>query len=803
MPRRFSSFRRVLLIGALALPLGATVWADASKKLGILSDNYPFCFRDADGRFAGFAYDLATEIESTMGLHFERVGGATDEINEAFLTNRVDVLLSYADFPERKRYAEFSVPYLTMAGAIVVRRGETPIHSFGDLRGRRVLVHRGSMGDALLRRAGLAESIVYVPSVEQALIRLDAGEGDATLVTRLSGLSAAHRLGLKHLQALDVKVEGYEVRYCFAVHAGDRELLAQINEGLAVLVRTGRFDRLYRKWFGAIEPAGYTAEEVIFAVAVGLVLALAIAIWATIRQHGLRKRIAHQAEALRESEKLYRGLFEGARIGFVLLGRGAPAPVVEQINPAARRMLGLSDSDPVAESLDALLALDEAFARRIKAAIEAGVMEEFEHQIDDRGWWRVAVSPLDARTLLAFTDITDQMKARQQLQIQEDHLRQRQKLEAIGTLAGGVAHDFNNLLTAILGNTELVLLGLPCDAEQAAQLQQVMQASRRARDLVRQILTFSRRSEPRREVLVLEPIVRETIGLLRTLAKGMVDFEVQMPDDLPPVLADPVQVHQVIMNIGTNAVQAMRGTRGKLMFSAEAVQTGPELREQYASLQPGFYVRVGVRDTGPGMTPDIQRRIFEPFFTTKAPGEGTGLGLSVVHGIMQQHGGAVTLYSQPGRGTLFHLYFPVKQTAEPEPESRSTDGAAPPVGGRVLLVDDDPVIIDTAQKLLGHLGYTVSAHNQADTAWAEWNAAPDAFGLIVSDLTMPGTNGLQLLGRVRVVRPDQPFLLVSGFFSDTETAEARGLHVSGLLPKPLTYAALGRAVAEAMQRRSH
>ncbi len=780
---------------------GLAAWASPPKRLGVLTDNYPYSFRDQDGRMSGFAYDLGVEIEKTMGLDFERVEGTTDEINGAFADGRLDAVQSYADFPERKRHAEFSVPYLTMSGAIVVRRDERQIHTFADLRGRRVLVHRGSMGEALLRRAGLGDSVVYAASVETALIGVDRGEGDATLVTRLSGLSDAYRLGLKNLRALDEKVTGYDVRYCFAVRTGDRELLAQINEGLALLVRTGRFDRLYQKWFGRVDPPGYTAEQVILAVAVGLALALAVAIWAMIRQRGFRRRIAQQAEALRASEELYRGLFEGARIGFILLGRGGPEPVVERVNPTARRMLGLSDTSDGRGSLADLLALDAMFAQRVGSAVAAGVLEEFESQVDDRGWWRVVVSPLDSHTLLSVRDITEQVKAREQLQMQEEHLRQRQKLEAIGTLAGGVAHDFNNLLTAILGNTELVMLSLPEDCEEIEHLQHVMQASRRARDLVRQILTFSRRSEPRREVLALEPLVHETIGLLRTLAKGMVEFEVNFPSDLPRILADPVQAHQVIMNIGTNAVQAMRGTQGKLIFTAETITAGPELREQHAVLQPGHYIRLGVRDTGPGMTPDVQRRIFEPFFTTKAPGEGTGLGLSVVHGIMQQHGGAITLYSQPGRGTLFHLYFPVSEG--PDPAASRPAPTATPAGhaGRVLLVDDDPVIIETARKMLGHLGYAVSAHGRADNAWAEWSAAPDGFAVVLSDVTMPGTSGLQLLAQVRAVRPDQPFILVSGFFSDVEAAEARTRHVSGLLPKPLSYEVLGRAVADALQRR--
>jgi signal transduction histidine kinase len=412
----------------------------------------------------------------------------------------------------------------------------------------------------------------------------------------------------------------------------------------------------------------------------------------------------------------------------------------------------------------------------------------------------VVVNPLGERALVVLADITEQVRARARLQQQEEHLRQKQKLEAVGTLAGGVAHDFNNLLTTILGNTELALMGLPADHPEAAGLKQVLQAARRARELVRQILVFSRQAAPSREVVAVASLVEETINLLRTIARNEVEFEVKLPPDLPALLADPGQVHQVLMNIGTNAVQAMRGAPGRLTFQAEAVEVGPALRAQFPELQPGNHVRITIRDTGPGMPLEVQRRVFEPFFTTKAAGEGTGLGLSVVHGIMQQHGGAVTLHSQPGQGCQFQLYFRAAAGAA-RTEDGSANGLVPRgQGERVLFVDDDPAIAGLAGKILRQLGYAVSIHHRAETALAEWQAAPDAFAVIVSDLTMPGMNGLQLLGEVHAVRPHQPFVLISGFFSEIDSNEASSLGVAAMLPKPLSYAPLGRAVAACLGR---
>ena len=771
---------------------------EAPLRLGVLRDGYPFSFATEDGRLSGFAYDLLVEIEAVMALRFERVTGTTSEINGAFERGEIDVLQSYAEFPEREAIADFTTPYLTMNGAIVVRAEERGVSELAELRGRRILVHAGSLGEAVLLREGLGDSIVRVRSVEEALRMVAAGEGDATLVGRLSGLALAHHLGLENLRALDVPVAGYEIRYCIAVQDGDSALLARLNEGLATLVHTGRYDELYQKWFGSVAPMGYSTEEIIGAVAFGLALALAVALWAALKQARLRRQIARQAEELRRSEERHRAIFEGSHDALLLLRPGARGWVAEQINPAGRRLFSPL-GDEVAPTLERVCGMDAALAVRLEQAAARRETEEFEHARAGGGWLRVGVGPLGEAMLVRVADVSDAVEARERMRVQEEHLRQRQKLEAVGKLASGVAHDFNNLLTAIMGNTDLALRATPANERIRGHLETVMKASFRARDLVRQILTFSRQTEPRRERVELAPLIEETMNLLRTLARGTVEFELELPAGLPPLWADAAQLHQVMMNLGTNAVQAMRGRPGRLSVRAERVEIGEELRAQHPGLKPGVYVRVGVQDTGTGMAPEVLRRVFEPFYTTKATGEGTGLGLSVVHGIMQGHGGAVTVYSQPGRGTLFHLYFPVGEV-----EGLGAVEAVPraPTGRseRVLLVDDDAAIVTMATTILESLGYRVVAHQDPRKAWAEFAGAPDDFALVVSDLTMPGHSGLDLLARVRERDPARPFVLTSGFFSEQERAAAQALRVTVLLPKPLSVDSLGLAVAQALGR---
>jgi len=764
----------------------------AHPRVGVLTDNYPFSFQQADGAVTGFVYELTGEIESVMALRFERVTGATREVHRRFETGEIEMLQSYARFAERERRIDFSVPYLKMSGTLFVRGRSSPIATLDDCRGRKIAVHVGSMGETILRRAKLEASIYTVDSIEDGLKAVARGDADAALVARLSGAALAYHLGLTDVHAVDSDVPGYEVEYCFAVQKGDARLLAQLNEGLAILVRTGRFDRLYRKWFGHIEPARYTAQEVTTMIAIGLTVALALALWAVWHLRRLQAKLTRQAEE-------FRAVFDGAHSGLLVLEPDAERQLrVRRINPAARALLVANGRAAEGERFGVLLGTETALEGEVRRASSPNEVRRFHYEkAQGAGWWHVSVGPLGRSLLVSLEDVTEQVRARERLAQQEKRLLETQKLEAIGRLAGGIAHDFNNVLTAVLGHAELSLMSLPRDRPEVESMRQITHAGRRARQLVQQILAFSRRSGTTRQPVQVLPLVAETIDFLRVLGRGGVELEHCVEGKLPAILADPTQAHQVLMNIGTNAVQAMQGVGGHVMFTAEAVEIAESKHVPAEQLQPGRYVRIGIRDDGPGMTPEIVSRIFEPFFSTKAPGDGTGLGLAVVHGIMQQHGGAVTVYSQPGRGTLFNVYFPAAACDEhdsAQPFLETPRGR----GEQILLVDDDTAVVSAVRQMLVQLGYTVSAFERPAGALAEFEARPADFALVLTDLTMPGMTGLQLIARLRAWKPTQPVLLASGFFTSAEEAEAAKLRVTRLLHKPLSFAQLGEAVAFAL-----
>jgi len=393
-------------------------------------------------------------------------------------------------------------------------------------------------------------------------------------------------------------------------------------------------------------------------------------------------------------------------------------------------------------------------------------------------------------TLVGIGTQVGQYIDRQQL---EEQLRQAQKMEAIGTLAGGVAHDFNNILTVINGYTELLKISLADRPEFNRELDAVAKAGSRAKDLVRQILTFSRQEQAQREILQLAPVVDEATKFLRATIPSTIEIRSRFSADVPTVLADPTEIHQIVMNLGTNAWHAMRDRAGKLDVELESFVVDRELAAHTPQLREGRYARLSVSDTGKGMDAATLSRIFEPFFTTKVVGEGTGLGLSVVHGIMQSHDGAITVDSEPGVGTTFRLYFPAHTS---EGLTADIQAAATPIGTgeRVLFVDDEAPVANLGKAILEHLDYSVDVRTDVMEALELIRKDPGRFDLVISDQTMPSMTGIDFARQIRLIRPDLPIVLTTGYVGQLKIEQLRPLGISELLPKPLTIRSLGEVV---------
>jgi len=391
----------------------------------------------------------------------------------------------------------------------------------------------------------------------------------------------------------------------------------------------------------------------------------------------------------------------------------------------------------------------------------------------------------------SFRDITERRKL-------EAQFRQAQKMESIGLLAGGIAHDFNNILSAILGNLYLVKMECEDNPGLLEYIDSLFEAAQRATDLVNQILTFSRQNKQEREPLKLKRVVLETLKLLRSSVPASIRIQTEIKE-IPTVLANATAIHQVVMNLGTNAWHAMRGSPGVLTVEMDVAQVDADFASAHPGLRPGPYVRLSISDTGHGMDKTTMERIFDPFFTTKAIGEGTGLGLAVVLGIMQSHDGGVTVDSEPGKGTTFHLYFPVFETEAPVPEA-ATRPIPKGRGEHILFIDDEEALIRVGTKMLERLGYRVTSRTNAADAVAAIRDGADKFDLVITDFTMPGMDGAKLGGQLLQLQPNLPIILTTGYSGLMTDQTVREMGFREMLSKPTTVRALAEAVDRALHR---
>ena len=366
----------------------------------------------------------------------------------------------------------------------------------------------------------------------------------------------------------------------------------------------------------------------------------------------------------------------------------------------------------------------------------------------------------------------------------ERQLQQVLKIQAIGTLAGGIAHDFNNILFPIVGYTELTMDEVSEDSVAHKNLEEILKAAHRAKNLVQQILTFSRQSDQERKPIKIQNIITETLRLLRASIPASIEIIHKIQDDCGHIMGDPTQIHQVIMNLCTNAYHAMQDKGGKLEVILTEIDVGYKEMIDKVGMQPGKHLRLLVKDEGCGMEASVLDRIFEPYYTTKEQGKGTGLGLSVIHGIVKNHGGDITVKSTPGKGTIFQVYLPLIEDVDPDVEFESTDGA---IKGeeRILLVDDEEQIVAMEQQMLENLGYRVTARTDSAEALKVFAEHPQNFDLVITDMTMPHMTGDQLAQKMLDIEPNIPVILCTGFNQGITEEKALAMGIPKFVMKPV------------------
>jgi PAS domain S-box-containing protein len=512
-------------------------------------------------------------------------------------------------------------------------------------------------------------------------------------------------------------------------------------------------------------------------------------------------------QALSLSEEKYREIFENAIEGIyqtTLEGKFL------RVNPSFARMFGYSSPQEMIDSVTDIsrqtFVNPQNRTNLIMRLQKEDRLEGFEveryRKDGSRFWISMNIHAVrDGKgSILHYEgtniDITERKHAEDDQRKLELQLRQAQKMEAIGTMAGGIAHDFNNILMAMIGYTELAK-----DEEDIENrddcLAQVLKACQRAKDLVNQILTFSRTREMEKQPVQINPVIKEGLKLLRSSIPSTIEIRQEIEVKPAVVIADPTQIHQVLMNLGTNATHAMRVKGGILDVSLTHEKIDKERISGIPGLAPGWYAKLIVRDTGHGIDPAIMDKIFEPFFTTKQQGEGTGLGMSVVYGIVKSCGGAIDVVSEPGNGTTISVYLPLAESSKTVKRDVSTEIH----GGieRVLLVDDEVTLVDLGERMLRSLGYQVTTRTSSIEALELFRSRNADFDLVLTDMTMPNMTGAELAKEMLAIRPDIPIILCTGYSEIMTEEKARDIGVRSFIMKPLTRKDIGKAIHEALK----
>ncbi len=551
--------------------------------------------------------------------------------------------------------------------------------------------------------------------------------------------------------------------------------------------------------------------------------------------HRKKRIISNKSKALEETEARYRLLFEHSPIPLFEEDLSAVKSFIDQLtgqgigdlqryfddnpesldrcaamvrilgaNRAALKMYGADNPDALTR-LSTILpqGQNHLYETELLHLVKAGSSEIIMENraldgsiltVERRAVVAVGFETTWSKVFVTVIDITEQVKLRNENKAFEKQLQQTQKLEAIGSLAGGIAHDFNNILAPIMGRAELMLLGNIDSAGLQEHCRGIIDASKRARNLVQQILTFSRQVDQEIKPVSIVEVIEEVVQLVRPAMPAAITIDSCLPAQCPRVMADSTQLHQVIMNLITNAFHAMEEKGGRLAIRLETVTLGVGEFNDF-SISPGLYMRLSIEDSGHGMDQATMAKIFDPYFTTKPCGKGTGLGLAVVIGILRGYGGEIRVQSEVGKGTAFTLYFPAVEFADEQlPVLHDIQEPLPHGTEHILLVDDEKSIADVTTNMLERLGYKVTVRISSHDALEAFRNLADRIDLLIADLTMPQMTGLQLYREIKMIRPDVKVIICTGFSEQLDSRKSKAIGIEGFLYKPLLMADLARCV---------
>ncbi|MDP2136416.1 MAG: transporter substrate-binding domain-containing protein [Candidatus Didemnitutus sp.] len=779
---------------------------------------------DATGRPTGFGPALLVAVAKEMGFPIIFVVRPWSELLHDIRTGKVDVLSTMGYTPERDEFVDFTATVLELQpGSFARKEGDRP-KDIADLHRFKLAVQKDSLFEAYLRAHGQRDNFVYRDTVGERLDAVAKGEADVAFVAfglQNRDVSVVRENDRGNLVPLAMGFPGMSYRLYFGVREGDKARLGTLNEGLTRIRDNGVYAQVYESWIGPLKFRQVRLSDVwTYVVAVVLIglTGLGIMIW----QRRFMQRLARQTAALRDSEEKLKLVLEAGDHGY--WDTEIATGWVER-SDRAMTMLGYQPGE-LPSTVESWLAnvhpddLPVAINARMGAMAVGNRNYSFDHRLRTKaGEWRwihVKGKVLELhpdgtakRAAGTVTDITPRKIAEVEREEMREEMRTRvleaQRLESVGLLAGGVAHDFNNLLTVIGGSTGLARLEIHDQAKVQYHLDQIEGASKRAADMCRQLLASAGRGNYTLEAVDLNAAITDTMQLIRASVPASAELELDLAPNLPPIEVDPSQIRQVIMNLVINAGEALSGAGGKVRLHTGLAHPTTQTGERAIVVtdhdeRGGEQILFSVTDSGVGMSAETARRIFEPFFTTKFTGRG--LGLAATLGLIRSFGGSLFLASTEGTGTSFRLFFPrsTRALAKGRAAPPARTEPAPVTAAHILVVDDEPAVLAVASAMLTRSGYRVTRARDGVEAIEKFVTAPESFDGVLLDLTMPDKDGAAVLQEIRVMRPDIPVLIMSGFGPAHVTSRLPKTNPPPIVRKPFTGEILLEAMARVLRR---
>jgi two-component system sensor histidine kinase EvgS len=760
--------------------------------------NYPpYEYLDENGQPAGYNVELTRAIAAQAGIDVHFKLGKWADIRNGLEQGEIDMIHGMFYSLERDKYFDFSQRHTYVHYVAVTRKDSVPPVNSVELEGKSIVVMDGDIMHEFALKQGLENQLTLVNTQGEALKQLAEGKYDCALVAQLPAFYYIRKDNLNNLQVAEVSLQAPE--YCFAVLHGNKKLLSEFSEGLAVLEETGRYRDVYSKWLGIYRQDEITFRDAFYYVVLVAGPAVFLLALAVLWSRTLKHQVDIKTKELAESEKRYKAVVEDQT---ECISRFKPDGEMTWVNHNTAKLVNMLPEEVVGTNL--FDQIDETHAEIIKESIAGMTIErptaESEQWIMLSGGERICILWAnhgifdDEGNLVEIQGVGREITDYKHL---ENQMLQSEKMKAIGQLAGGVAHDFNNQLTGILGYANMLVEKLD-DPRLRRYAENIIKSSKRSAALTGDLLAFSRKGKNLSERVDMHKIISDVVSILEHSIDKRIKITQLLKARPAAVTGDPNQLQNAILNIAINARDVMP-EGGCIAFETNVTTLDEDFcNKQSFEIESGDYVMVSISDTGSGISEDIKTHIFEPFFTTKDVGEGAGMGLAGVLGTVESHNGMIDVESECGKGAKFRIYLPVSDIAEKI--KKDTPVEKPAYGeGHIMLIDDEEIIRELGSDMFKELGYNVTSFEESSAAVAFYEKCWQEIDLVIIDMIMPDLGGRDIFAALKKINPEIRALLSSGYTLDGEAQEILKDGVKGFIGKPFTLGKLSKEVSSALK----